>query len=89
MLIKPLLRLINWLNSEKSVMRVKYNLIISSLLCIMVFPAIAQQYRTVLPYRLVGGKMIMEMSMNGTIVRLSLTREGQTALTGELCESWD
>lgn len=76
MLIKPLLRLINWLNSEKSVMRVKYNLIISSLLCIMVFPAIAQQYRTVLPYRLVGGKMIVEMSMNGTIRSFIFDTEG-------------
>lgn len=86
MLIKPLLRLINWLNSEKSVMRVKYNLIISCLLCIMVFPTIAQQYRTVLPYRLVGGKMIVEMSMNGTIRSFIFDTGGQTALTGELCE---
>ena len=30
------------------------------------FPMVAQQYKTVLPYRMVGGKMIVEMSINGS-----------------------
>lgn len=52
----------------------------------MVLPVTAQQYRTVLPYRMVGGKMIVEMEMNGIPRSFIFDTGGRTALTGEICE---
>ena len=50
------------------------------------FPMVAQQYKTVLPYRMVGGKMIVEMSINGSSRSFIFDTGGRTALTSEICE---
>lgn len=41
---------------------------------------------SVLPYRLVGGKMIVEMKMNGQLRSFIFDTGGQTALTEEVCD---
>ena len=47
----------------------------------------AQQYaECVLPYRMVGGKMIVDMKMNGQLRPFIFDTGGQTALTEEVCE---
>ena len=50
------------------------------------FPMVAQQYKTVLPYRMVGRKMIVEMSINGSSRSFIFDTGGRTALTSEICE---
>ena len=67
-------------------MKVIYRIIIIWLFCMVVLPVAAQQYRTVLPYRMVGGKMVVEMEMNGTPRSFIFDTGGRTALTGEVCE---
>lgn len=67
-------------------MIVIYRITILWLFCTMVLPVTAQQYRTVLPYRMVGGKMIVEMEMNGIPRSFIFDTGGRTALTGEICE---
>ena len=67
-------------------MRVYFKIIVFLLFCIMTVSVAAQQYRTVLPYRMVGGKMIVEMIMNGTPRSFIFDTGGRTALTGEICE---
>ncbi|WP_099290515.1 MULTISPECIES: aspartyl protease family protein [unclassified Butyricimonas] len=64
----------------------KYRIITIWLFCMMTFPVVAQQYKTVLPYRMVGGKMLVEMIMNGTPRSFIFDTGGRTALTGEICE---
>ena len=60
--------------------------IIIVLFCVMTFSAMAQQYRAELPYRLVGGKMIVEMKLNGTLRSFIFdTGASRTTLTSELC----
>lgn len=54
--------------------------------CLGVMPVNAQQMKSVLPYRMVGGKMIVEMNLNGTPRSFIFDTGGRTALTGELCE---
>lgn len=67
-------------------MKIKYRVIISCLLCMITFPIVAQQYKTVLPYRLVGGKMIVDVIMNDVPRSFIFDTGGRTALTGELCD---
>ncbi len=67
-------------------MKVIYRIIIIWLFCMVVLPVAAPQYRTVLPYRMVGGKMVVEMEMNGTPRSFIFDTGGRTALTGEVCE---
>lgn len=56
------------------------------LFCVITIPAIAQQYQVELPYRLVGGKMIVEMKLNGTLRSFIFdTGASRTTLTSELC----
>ena len=64
----------------------KQRILISLLLCVLAIPGIAQPRKTVLPYRVVGGKMIVEMIMNGTPRSFIFDTGGQTALSGEICE---
>lgn len=64
----------------------KSKIIILCFLCILTIPIVAQQYKTVLPYRMVGGKMIVEMVMNGTPRSFIFDTGGRTSLTGEVCE---
>ena len=61
-------------------------IIFSCLFCMIFFPMVAQQYKTVLPYRMVGGKMIVEMSINGSSRSFIFDTGGRTALTSEICE---
>ena len=47
----------------------------------------AQQVRSVIPYRMVGGKMIVDMQMNGVGRSFVFdTGAGKTSLTGEVCD---
>ena len=62
-----------------------YKVITILLFCVMTFQVGAQKYKTVLPYRMVGGKMIVDLVMNGTS-RSFIDTGGRTALTGEICE---
>ena len=52
---------------------------------ILFLPGIAQQYKAVFPYRLVGGKMLVNMSVNGQEQVFIFDTGGQTALPEELC----
>ena len=53
------------------------------LLCTTVLQVCAQQIKTVIPYRMVGGKMIVDMTMNGTVRSFIFDTGGRTALTGD------
>ena len=67
----------------------RYKIIILCLLCVSVFPAIAQQYKAELPYRMVGGKMVVEMKLNGTLRSFIFdTGASRTTLTGEFCREY-
>ncbi len=56
------------------------------LFVVITFPVISQQYRSELPYRLVGGKMIVEMKLNGTLRSFIFdTGASRTMLTEEVC----
>lgn len=63
-----------------------YKVITILLFCVMTFQVGAQKYKTVLPYRMVGGKMIVDLVMNGTSRSFIFDTGGRTALTGEICE---
>ncbi|MCQ4873609.1 hypothetical protein [Butyricimonas paravirosa] len=67
-------------------MRLFYKVITILLFCVTTVQVGAQQYKTVLPYRMVGGKMIVDMIMNGTPRSFIFDTGGRTALTGEICE---
>lgn len=55
--------------------------------CMLTMSAGAQRYKSVLPYRLVGGKMLVDMKIDGESRSFIFdTGAGRTALTGELCE---
>ena len=55
--------------------------------CVSFLTGYAQQHvECVLPYRLVGGKMIVEMEMNGQLRSFIFDTGGQTALTEEVCK---
>ena len=47
-------------------MRIRNKIIFSWLFFMIIYPVAAQQYKAVLPYRVIGGKMIVDMVMNGT-----------------------
>lgn len=64
----------------------KYPILIFCFLCMVLLPVAAQQYKTELPYRMVGGKMIVEMNLNGTLRSFIFdTGASRTTLTGEVC----
>ena len=63
-----------------------YKIITSLLFFFTTLQVGAQKYKSVLPYRVVGGKMIVEMIMNGTVRSFIFDTGGRTALTGEICE---
>ena len=67
-------------------MRIGIKIILGLLLCLIVVPLSAQQVKSVIPYRMVGGKMIVDMSVNGKVRSFIFDTGGQMALTGELCE---
>ncbi|MEJ8780344.1 MULTISPECIES: hypothetical protein [Butyricimonas] len=67
-------------------MKMYYKVITILLFCVMTFQVGAQKYKTVLPYRMVGGKMIVDLVMNGTSRSFIFDTGGRTALTGEICE---
>ncbi len=64
----------------------KYRIIVLWLLCVIALPVVAQQYKAVLPYRMVGGKMVVEMALNGTPRSFIFDTGGRTALPGNICE---
>ena len=45
----------------------RMRLIFGLLLFLIVVPLSAQQVKSVIPYRMVGGKMIVDMTINGQI----------------------
>lgn len=55
-------------------------------LCVTV-SVFAQQIKTVIPYLMVGGKMIIEMKVNGLTRPFIFDTGGRTALTAKACES--
>ena len=67
-------------------MRIRNKIIFSWLFFMIIYPVAAQQYKAVLPYRVIGGKMIVDMVMNGTPRSFIFDTGGRTALTGEICE---
>ena len=61
-------------------------IILFFLFVLTALPLLAQTYKTVVPYRLAGGKMIVEMKMNGTLRSFIFdTGASRTTLTGEIC----
>lgn len=55
--------------------------------CVFFLSGKTQQHvESVMPYRLVGGKMIVDMKMNGQIRSFIFDTGGQTALTEEVCK---
>ena len=64
----------------------RMRLIFGILLFLLVVPLSAQQVKSVIPYRMVGGKMIVDMAINGQVRSFIFDTGGQMALTGELCE---
>lgn len=60
------------------------------LLLIFLFSAVVlyaqHQVETIFPYRMVGGKIIIDMKMNGQIRSFIFDTGGQTALTEEICD---
>ena len=63
MLIRQWLQLIKLLNNGN----MKVGFIFGLLLFLLVVPLSAQQVKSVIPYRMVGGKMIVDMSVNGQV----------------------
>ena len=63
----------------------KVGFVFGLLLFLLVVPLSAQQVKSVIPYRMVGGKMIVDMSVNGQVRSFIFDTGGQMALTGELC----
>lgn len=64
----------------------RYRIIVLWLFCVVAFPLAAQEYQARLPYRVVGGKMLVEMILNGTPRSFFFDTGGRTALTDVLCE---
>ena len=64
----------------------RMRLIFGILLFLIVVPLSVQQVKSVIPYRMVGGKMIVDMTINGQVRSFIFDTGGQMALTGELCE---
>lgn len=63
-------------------------IIVSLLLCLLTLTVGAQSFKVEIPYRLVGGKMLVDMKLNGQVHTFIFdTGAGRTALTGELCEN--
>lgn len=63
----------------------KYSLLL--ILCSVVFSTLsAQHVESEIPYRLVGGKMIIDMKMNGQMRSFIFDTGGQTSLTQEVCQ---
>ena len=60
------------------------------LFCLLLFftvvPTSAQQFRTTIPYRLVGGKMLVDVKVNGLERAFVFDTGGQMTLTETLCE---
>ena len=46
----------------------------------------AQQYKATIPYQMVGGKMVIEMKVNGTARPFIFDTGGRTALTTKACQ---
>lgn len=67
-------------------MRLMARIIFLLLFGILAFQSNGQQIQSKIPYRMVGGKMIVEMNVNGTPRSFIFDTGGRTALTGELCE---
>lgn len=64
----------------------KYPILILCFLCISVSSAVAQRYKSEFPYRLVGGKMVVDMNVNGMLRSFIFdTGASRTTLTGEFC----
>lgn len=60
--------------------------ILLGLMTLTLLPLAAQSHKSVLPYRLVGGKMIVEMQLNGVLRSFIFdTGASRTTLTGEIC----
>ena len=58
-------------------------------LCLLAVSVGAQQYKSVLPYRMVGGKMLVDMKVNGESRAFIFdTGAGKTSLTAEFCEEY-
>lgn len=67
----------------------RHKIIVLCLLCVIAFPAIAQQHKVELPYRMIGGKMVVEMKLNGTLRSFIFdTGASRTTLTGEFCREF-
>lgn len=64
----------------------KKKLILVIVLSFVILETWAQQGKAVIPYRLLGGKMIVEMFVNGTSRNFIFDTGGQTSLSPELCE---
>ncbi|WP_065219211.1 MULTISPECIES: aspartyl protease family protein [Butyricimonas] len=64
----------------------KKKLIFAILFSFVILETWAQQGKAVIPYRLVGGKMIIEMFVNGTSRNFIFDTGGQTSLSPELCK---
>ena len=80
----------NW-----NIMRVKgkimkYPILILCFLCIWVSSVVAQRYKSEVPYRLVGGKMVVDMNVNGMLRSFIFdTGASRTTLTGSFAGNWD
>lgn len=64
----------------------RQRIIYSFLLILLSLPTCAQKVKSVIPYREVGGKMIVDMLINGVTRALIFDTGGRTSLTGELCD---
>ena len=63
----------------------KYLLVIVLTFCTFILTA-QQHIETSFPYRLVGGKILIDMKMNGQLRSFIFDTGGQTALTEEVCD---
>lgn len=66
-------------------MKLKF-IIFELLLVMFVVPLMAQQVKSVMSYRLVGGKMLVDLYVNNQLRSFIFDTGGQTALTAELCD---
>lgn len=71
---------------KEEVMKTGVKVFIFLLCCVSGIEVAAQRVKSVIPYRMVGGKMIVEMHLNGTLRSFIFDTGGRTALTGEVCE---
>lgn len=64
----------------------RYSHIIGTVIAFcMAVPLFAQQYKAVIPYRLIGDKMVVEMEMGGTMRSFIFDTGGRTALSVNVC----